>query len=218
MHSFRFFKILPTRISCIVSYFVPHCVFLCRFTYSSRSHLFAFAKIPINYSFLVGGMSPVPVTRVIMPPSSIMTRVSRLSPSFNSSSSFPQDSTHHHILRIQLIIILPGFNSSSYSSSSQASTHHHFATSIQSTFPYQPPRPSQVPPRLFQRNLMSSIQASSIFIFHELPSNFPAESDKFRSQIPVRLQQRRAVGTPATPLRIATSVRLLEIDIRPNNF
>ena len=149
-----------------------------------------------------------------MPSSSIMTRVSRLSPSFNSSSSFPQDSTHHHILRIQLIIILPGFNSSS----SQASTHHHFATSIQSTFPYQPPRPSRVPPRLFQMNLMSSIQASSIFIFHELPSNFPAEFCKFRSQIPVRLQQRRDVCPPATPLRIATSVRLLEINIRPNNF
>lgn len=120
MHSFRFFKILPTRISYIVSYFVPYCVFLCRFTSSSRSHLFAF--MPIDYSFLVGGMSPVPVTRahhatIIHHDSSLMTQsklqlIIIISPRFNSSPN-SQDSTRHHAPRLQLVII-PGFNSSSF--------------------------------------------------------------------------------------------------------
>jgi hypothetical protein len=130
---------------------------------------------------------------------------------------------HHHFPKIQLITTFSGFNSSS---GPQAPTHHHprlqliiiSPPTFSQHFRTQPPRPSQVPPRQFQMNLRSTIQASSLFISHQSPSNFLAESRQFRPRIPVRLQQRREGCTPATSRRIATSVRLLGINIRPNNF
>ena len=183
-------------------------------TYSSHLHL-----CPLSQRFrspilsLVGGMSPVPVTRahhatIIHHDSSLMTQsklqlIIIISPiQFNSSS--PPDSTRHYIPRLQLIIIT-SFNSSSF-------RHQHSVNISVPTTKTVPSSASVVPGEFNVSN--------SGFKHLYFPSNsvqFPAEFRKFRSQIPVRLQQRRDVGTPATPLRIATSVRLLEINIRPNN-
>ena len=171
---FRFFKILPTRISCIVSYFVLYCVFLCRSNlFLSFASVSAFAKIPVKYSFFGGGnvarTSDSCHHATIIHHDSSLTTQSKLqliiiiSPRFNSSPH-SQDSTHHHAPRLQLIII-PGFNSSSF-------RHQHSVNISVPTTKTVPSSASVVPDEFNVRN-------SSFKHLY-----FPSKSVQFSGRIP----------------------------------